>query len=289
MRKIAILLVIVFAYVNVQAKRDYIPTKEEVQRFFKTKTYVVMEPNPLSDFNFRIKDIMKNHWTITEYEFITIDQFEEMRFDPNKSFLMVTQVKFDNDKTYSKYNFLSLMLGADVEELDQMPDLCPVPLSYASVDPASYVYKIGALVRFMQNHMEFIRENPDIITNNVFKHYNENMGDIQTKQLLVIKDELEPDINSIAKLKKYYPFDVKFVTREEVEQAINEERDDVVFLHKVGPEGSKLKARVYKIMIGAGDQMFYYFDYHMFNKSKKPDGLLKSDLKKMASKKPNEK
>jgi hypothetical protein len=55
---------------------------------------------------------------------------------------------------------------------------------------------------------------------------------------------------------------------------------NVVFLHKVGPEGSKLKARVYKILIGAGDSNFYYFDYHKVS-PRKPDAFLEFDLKKI--------
>ncbi|NJM15440.1 MAG: hypothetical protein HC896_08750 [Bacteroidales bacterium] len=52
-------------------------------------------------------------------------------------------------------------------------------------------------------------------------------------------------------------------------------------MHKVGPEGTRLSARCYKIIIGASDADFYYFDYHMID-DKHPDGFLKSDLKKLA-------
>jgi len=52
-----------------------------------------------------------------------------------------------------------------------------------------------------------------------------------------------------------------------------------VFLHKVGPEGTRLIARCYKILIGAADSKFYYFDYHKIS-DEKPDGFLLSDFKK---------
>ena len=71
------------------------------------------------------------------------------------------------------------------------------------------------------------------------------------------------------------------VTREEIRQAISDRDEDVVFLHKVGPEGTRLKARCYKVLIGAADASFYYFDYHMIN-DKKPDGFLSKDLKKIS-------
>ena len=76
--------------------------------------------------------------------------------DSKFSFLMITEVKFDKDKTYSKYNFLSLLVGGKYDKLEEMPDLCPVPLSYAKVVEGNYVYKVGALIRFMQNHVNSI-------------------------------------------------------------------------------------------------------------------------------------
>jgi hypothetical protein len=55
---------------------------------------------------------------------------------------------------------------------------------------------------------------------------------------------------------------------------------DAVFLHKVGPEGKKMEARVYKILIGAADAKFYYYDYHKAS-SKNPDAFLLSDFKRL--------
>ena len=37
---------------------------------------------------------------------------------------------------------------------------------------------------------------------------------------------------------------------------------------------------MYKCLIGAGDDKFYYFDYHMMSASK-GDGLLKEDFKRL--------
>jgi hypothetical protein len=49
----------------------------------------------------------------------------------------------------------------------------------------------------------------------------------------------------------------------------------------VGPDGTRKDARSYKVIIGAADANFYFFDYHKVSE-KNPDGLLEEDLKKMA-------
>jgi len=279
-KRVLVLMVVMLGYF-VKAQ-EHIPTKANYDAFKNTKTLVVMDINPMSDFNFKIKEVMQEHWTLTDYEFITEREFEEMKGDAAYSFLVTTVVTFDKDKTKARYKFLSLLLGEDEREVRDLPDLCSVPLSYLRVDDDSYSYKLDAFVSFIQNHVKLMTENPDLIKANVFKYYNKNIKSLKNKTLLLVADDLEPSINTQKKIEKIYPHDVKIVTREEVMEAIESRDSTVVFLHKVGPEGTKYKARCYKILMGAADSQFYYFNYHMVS-SKKRDYLLEKDLKRMAS------
>lgn len=263
--------------------QDYVPSRDDINSFFNTKTLVVLLDNPLLEYNMIIKEVMKQEWDITEYDFITFKEFEELRFDPQYSFLYMSSVMFDNDKTDAKYRFLHLSLGGDYFRKNQMPDLASVPLAYYNVEEDNYVYKLALLVRFVQNHAKLIKERPEIVSANVFKYYNNNMSDIKSKTLYVLEEELAKEVNSAARIRKIYPYKFKIATKDEIKQVIKDRDDSVVFLHKVGPAGTKMDARSYKIIIGAGDAKFYYFDYHRIS-GKKPDGLLASDFKKMAKK-----
>ena len=174
MRKgVLFFVVVMFGYL-VKAQ-EHIPTKADYDAFKSTKTMVVMDVNPMSDFNFKIKDVMNEHWSLTEFEFITEQEFENMKGDPAYSFLVTTVVTFDKDKTKARYKFLSLLLGEDEREIRDMPDLCSVPLSYLRVDDDSYSYKLDAFVSFIQNHVKLMTENPNLIKANVFKYYNKNI------------------------------------------------------------------------------------------------------------------
>ncbi|OFX84372.1 MAG: hypothetical protein A2W99_01240 [Bacteroidetes bacterium GWF2_33_16] len=266
--------------------QDYIPSESDLNQFLNSKLYVVLESNPIAEYNFKIQESIKNEWTLTPYEFISVKDFETMFTDPGKSFLMMTQVVFENDQTKVRYNFLSMFLGKkDAKLIRELNDIAAIPLSYTEVDEEFWVYKMDALVRFMQNHIINMRDNPNMIKKNILQYYNENMKDIKQKTLYLIKEEVSPSLNTEDKLKKIYPFSVKFVTSAEVEQAINDRDPNIVFLHKVGPQGTRLKARCYKMIVGAADANFYYFDYHWVEKGKKDDGLLDKDFKKMAKKK----
>ncbi len=282
MKKLTIFLLVANIFVSVTSQ-DYIPTREDINAFFTTKTLVVLPNNPLLEYNYVIKTVMEQEWEITDYDFISFEEFEDKRFDPKYSFLYMTQVNFDNDKTDANYRFIHLSLGGDYFRMNQMPDIASVPVAYYNVEEENYGYKLGILVRFIQKHAKLIKEHPEIVSVNVFKHYNDNIEDIKSKTLYLLENELSKDINSAARIKKIYPYKFRIVTKEDIEQAIKDRDENIVFLHKVGPEGTKVNARCYKIIIGAGDANFYYFNYHKVN-SKQPDGFLEDDLKKLAKK-----
>lgn len=282
MKKIIISLIIA-SFFLLGKTQNYVPSKDDIKAFFKTKTLVVLEDNPLMEYNYIIKDIMKQEWNITEYDFITSKEFEEKRKDPQYSFLFMTLVTFENDKTDAQYRFVHLSLGGNYFRLNQMPDIASVPVAYFDVEEDSYAYKLGIMLRFIQNHAILLRDHPEIMSANVLEYYNKNIRDIKDKTLYVLENELTKEVNSVARIKSIYPYKFKIVTKEEIEEAIKERNENIVFLHKVGPEGTKLDARCYKIIIGAGDANFYYFDYHKIN-DKSPDGFLESDFKKLAKK-----
>lgn len=274
------ILIAIFVVLAAGISAQYIPTTEDLDHFLTTKTLVVKDRNPLNTIDGEIEDAMKTEWNITEFEMIPWEEFEEKRMDPQYSFLFITTITFEKDKLQAKYKFLNLSLGGEFFQLNQMPDLVSVPVAYANAEEETYAYKLGILVRFIQNHIRLIHKNPEIISSNVFKHYNDNMGDVKHKTLWLVEDEMAPDVNSAARIRKVYPHKVKMATRDEIRDAVIRKDEDVVFLHKVGPEGTRLKARCYKILIGASDASFYYFDYHMIDE-KSPDGLLAKDLKKI--------
>lgn len=282
--KVKLFVLSLLIYAPTIVAQEYVPDEEELDKFFTTETKVVLRPNPISTYNPKIKDAVESNWEITEYDFLEYNKFDEMRKKPEYSFLTDNIVVFEKDKTKARYRFLSVLLGERTRRLEEMPTIVAVPLAYKEVDEEYWNYKLEVLVRFIQNHIKLMKENPDIISDDIFDYYNDNMKDISEKTLYLIKDELAEDVDTREEIEQYYPYDFELVTREDIEKAIKEKDEDVVFLHKVGPQGSRLRARCYKILIGAKDANFYYFDYHNVVKGKRPDGFLKKDFKKLKRK-----
>ena len=278
----AIMTIGAFVY-NAQAQQA-VGTSEQLNTFKNTTTMVVLENNPLMEYNSKIKETVEKHWDISKYEIITFStaEFDKARMDPTKSFLVRNTYYNDKDKTKSKFDYLCVELGGDYEYVRQMPDIASVPICYSGVEEESYGYKLGLLCRFLQNHIKLTTENPQLNKKNILKYYNSQMADIHDKTLYLVKDELNPDLNTEAKIKALYPFKFKIVSREDVEAAIDRRDPDVVLLHKVGPEGTRKKdVRCYKVIVGAADARLYYFAWHMIS-DKAKEGMLAKDFQKLA-------
>jgi len=277
--KLFLLVMLVISHLAVS--QLHIPVLEDYNRFLKTKTMVVYDDALMSDFNMKIKEVMTRSWNITPVEFISTKEFEKLKDNPELSFLMTTIVTFEKDKTKARYNFLSLLMGQPKANVRTMPDLCSLPLAYLQVEDASYSYKLEAFVLFIQSHVKAVLNNPALIGEKGFKQYNKATGGLSNKKLLLVKEDLAPDIRDIKKIKAIYPHSVEIVSREEIAAAIARQDPDVVFLHKVGPEKTRVRARVYKLLVGAGDSKLYYWDYQMI-KVASDDALQAADLKKIA-------
>jgi len=280
MKRIPVLILFLIPLTTLQAQRDYLPTPEDLTRFKNSKTHVVLNDNPLSEYNFEIEDAVKKFWTITGYEIIPHDDFEEKSADENASFLYVATVTFLKDKTHTRYLFLCLSMGGERNTTDDLKDITTIPLGYYGVDEDHYTYKLGTLLRFMQLHVQRLIDDPALVSQNVFQHYNENMGYLNDKVLYLVEDEIAQDIASEAKIRDLYPYAFKIVDRETIQELIMEEDERAVFLHKVGPEGRIKNARIYKMIVGAADDKLYYYNYHKLS-DKKPDALLRNDIRRM--------
>ena len=275
--KLIFSLLILFA-INIFAQKE-VAKDEDLKAFFKTKTLVVLEANPMSSFNFKIKDVMKKTWTLTEYDFIEMKDYEKMRRDPQYSFLTLDDVYFEKDKAHAEYAFLCLSLGGKYTTMSAMPQLACFPLAYRGVEEEYFSYKLAAVVMFLQKHVLLTSEKKILGSSNIINYYNSNAPSVKDKMVYMVKDEVGNDINSEAKFGKIYPYKFKFVSRDELEEIIDKQEENAVFFHKVGPTGSGSKGRVYKIFMGVNGTI-YYFGYHSIS-SKKPDRLLDKDVRRL--------
>jgi hypothetical protein len=280
--KICSILLVILATLPVYSQ-DAVASKDDIEKFLKSKTYVVLDNNIFGSYNKAIKKAMENYWTLTPFEFIDATKYSQLKGSYRNSFIIRTKVNFEKDKSRTNYSFISALLGSNkASDMDNMPDLCSFPLSYYNVDYDKYHYKMGAIIKFMQNHIILTRDNPDLDSKNILKYYNNNTHELSGKTLYVIKDELDKNVNTEEKIKKYYNGKLVITTGEEIEKVIDAKDPDAVFLHKVGPSDEDEKVRIYKLILGASDGKLYYFDYHKFKEGKTGDAFLATDFQNLS-------
>ena len=257
------------------------PTADDAERFLKSVTCVVKEDDQFSFYNAEIRDAVSKYWKATTVKYISVEEFNVMRNDPSLSFLVLTITNFSNDKSGSTYDFLNLLQGADVDELDQLPEFCAIPLCFSGAPEEEYSYKLGLIIRFMEYHAGLVMKNPSTTALRYLKYYNKNVPEIRNKTILVREEDLAPEVNTLERIAVHYPYKVRIVDEEEIIRAIEEKEKDVLIVHKVGPDGVMQTGTCMKTLIGTDDAVMYYYDSHMVD-SRNANGLLISDLKRLA-------
>lgn len=256
------------------------PTPEEIKSFYGTETLVVLENTLFSTYNAFIKSAIKEHWELTPYKFISVDEFNNMREDPAYSFIVLTETKFDKDKSGSIYNFINLLLGKDVGRIEDLPEMCAIPLSFAGESDMEYAYKVGIVMRFMQAHVRHLSEDPSITGKRYLKYYNRFIPELADKTILLAEGDLVEELRSASVIKSLYDNDIRLVSEDKIRDAIINKEENTLVLHMVGPDSDRAGGMCFKMLIGTDDGMIYFYGEHKIT-PKKRKGLLVNDLKRI--------
>jgi hypothetical protein len=252
--------------------------RKDYDNFKKSTTLLVKDQNPFADYNQRLLEEMERFWTITPFEVITFQEFEKKRNDNKYSFIILADIKQEN--LPHVYQFLNFVMGHPTRDFDKMPDLGSVPLSYRDIDEDNFLYKMGIFVQYMQNQA---------IARSISRNFSlTKLLDVKDKvvktmELWLLEDELAPDVNTVEKIAQYYPYPVKLVTRDEIQQAISEKKEGVAILHKIGPEDTLQYGlgKTWKFIVTVRDAIILYTHAHDIDRDK-PDAFLSSDFKNIS-------
>ncbi len=280
MKKQALFLVLLFVtifsvYSNAQ---QMLPTAKQVTRFLNSRTYFVYDNNIFGMYNTAIEDAANKHWKITDFDFINKDEFKKKKNVSTASMVIQTESHFEGQEELGVFTSLSLVLGKPGGTINTMPDIITVPLAYSDVDYDNYYYKLGLALLFMQNHVQWLKNNPHVEDRVLLNHYKNSKKSTKNKTLWLLKNEMSQDVNTLAKIKQYYDGDVKFVTKDDIKQAVDNKNQDVLVLHLVAPSRNIKGNVVTKMILSAANADIYYFDYHRVKGKKKPNKFLKSDF-----------
>lgn len=278
MKYLSLLPILFVSFISLGQKT---PSTELVQAFFQSKTYIVYEGSLFSSYNIYLKDAADKEWTITPFSIISYGQFEAKRKEANASFLVVSYAQFTGDRTGTTYNFLNLIMGGKYPSLTEMPDLVNIPLSISDQDEELFVYKLAALIRFVQKHMQLLQAQPGFCDKEFGGLYKQKKEGFSEKTLYLLKEELDEDVNSLPEIEDVYPYPVVLCSRAEIEETITSKKSNGLILHKVGPDSPSGNRTCFKVLIGTDDAEVYYYSHHNVS-TKNPSCFLKKDFEEIA-------
>lgn len=254
-------------------------TDDEVKKFFESETYFLKEDNIMGVWNMAITNAANRFWKISKVNFATPAQFETAKDDPQKSFITESLTYFNGRKNLGVFKSLSLVLGEKGKTLITMPALGDFIIAYNDTDYEKYYYKLGLGLMFLQNQMEWRKENKGLNDNKIINHYRKAALPTKNKTLYLLKEELAKNVNTLSKIKKYYSGKVVFSTPDEMEDLIRNHDKNALILHVVRPTRTVKGLVVIKSILSAENGEIYYFNYHRIKKRKRPRFFLAKDFK----------
>lgn len=282
MKKISLFLtVLITASFSVIYAQQILPSSKQVNTFLDSRTYFVQDNNLFGMYNGAIEEAANKHWKITDFDIINKDEFKKKKNVSTASMIIQTESHFEGQEELGVFTSLSLVLGKQGGNINTMPDIITIPLAFSEVDYDEYHYKLGLALIYMQNHVNWLKENPDVEDKVLINHYKKNKKRTKGKTLYLLKKEMAEDIRSLSAVKGVYSGEVKFVSKEEIKQAIDNKNENVLVLHLVAPSRVVKGSVVTKMILSAADAEMYYFDYHRIKGKKNPNKFLKSDFSKL--------
>lgn len=277
MKKILILLVAALSIPAVMAAQAQITTKKvKIEDFTEKVTKVVLSGNMFYDST--LKEAVREHWTISPYEFCSIEDFQEMKTDADYYFLIKVKGQFRKESGPG-IEFLSLLKGGPEAEkgLDKMLELITFP--YAAVDSPSgrETVFLPLMLNIVQQHV-LSSIATDIVAYSPLIAYSNNIGKIKGKQVIIAEEDLSADVLQLEDV--YLKAPIVVTDMDTADEYVAGNVADAVVSYTVCPEDPQPGAFCYKMLVNAEDGELYYFRKHRITRKTGP-GFLVEDMNRI--------
>ena len=268
-------LALIIAAPLLQAQGQVSTKKHRLADFTDKVTQVVLTGNEM--LSGTLREEVVTGWTVSAFEFCTLEQFEKLKSQDKYYFLMVAQT--------ADISFLTLLKGSpDAKEkgIAAMPEIVSLPLVAAMGGDGRELTYLGGLVQTVQEYVQEAMESEKVaygLESWVNKNYARRG---HTKQLLIARNDLAQSVTQ-DDLDKYLDSDFAVVDTQEADEAYLQARYNTLVSYVVAPAIPDKGAYCYKMLFEADTHTLYYLSKHKIS-DKKGEGFLPEDLKRLAKK-----
>lgn len=278
MKKILILFLAALLIPAGMAAQAQITTKKvKIEDFSEKVTKIVLSGNMFYDST--LKEAVREHWTISPYEFCSLSDFQKMNTDADYYFLIKVKGQFRKESEPG-IEFLSLLKGGPEASkgLDNMLELITFP--YAAVESPS-----GRETVFLPLVLDIIQQHvlssiaTDIVAYSPLAAYSNNIGKIRGCKVVMAEEDLSSE--AFRMRDRYLKDPVVVTDMDSADGYVTRHAEDVVVSYTVCPEDPEPGAFCYKMLINVGNGELYYFRKHRITRKTGP-GFLIEDIKRIA-------
>ena len=204
----------------------------------ETTTLVVLDDSA-SDYNEILQSAIESHWKITPYKFIHQAELEEYMAVKGYSLLVKNNAQRVERRVRGdvviQFNEIGLYLNnkSALENFTSIDALARIRVKDIEA-PENYTYKLGALLQSMHQYLEFI-DRDDVNKNNYPKkstqYFNAQHDRLKDLTLLINQKDLSEAFEELDSLESVYKHSIKVVSCQEIQEAIQNKREDIAFLH----------------------------------------------------------
>jgi hypothetical protein len=278
MKKYLLAYLFFLAAANLSAQQLILPTAEQIERFSRTTTHVVLTgENMLLDMSLR--EAVEKKWKITPVRFIDEAEFKESMTDANRTFLVMVGGTFKKDKELNNYIFLNLMMGGGVS-LDQLTDFILIPITCEGQGEDKPIMLMEAFLDIIQRHVKQLQENPKKVGLDL-DTYNANLDRLHDRQVLITEEDFAYP-RTPEELNQQFGSSLELVSFQDLEKALqNGTRNKVAALTLYPRIGEPKGTYCYNMLVACDTHELIYFKRHKVRGTNQ-QGFLKEEIKRIA-------
>ena len=251
--------------------------KVRISDFTQKTTKIVLTGNQFHDAGLMSEATAK--WTVSPFEFCTLEEFESLKGDDNYYFLLTTKGQFKKESEPGLM-FLTLVKGGQNsgKGIGEMLEIVSLP--YASAEDPS-----GREMVFFSAFLDIIQKYTlDAIDKDMnayigLPNYSMNISKAGEMILVFSEDDLNAEMTPQMR-NLYFDKDILVLSEDEADECLISSKENTLVSYVAAPSVPKPGSYCYKMLIDPQTNVLYYFRRHKITKSAGP-GFLIEDFKRI--------
>ncbi len=247
--------------------------KEKLKDITAKTTKVVLNGDEM--LNEAIKESVAATWTMSPYEFCSVEEFEKIKTSDKFYFLLVAKGQ-QRKESEPGIDFLTLVKGGEdaSKSIDDMLEVVSFPLRSASEPSGREFVLLPAFMTIIQDHAQNL-------TSSEVKAYStlsaEDTKKLAIRQIYFSKDDFAPQVDD----KTIESLDQDIIVKEDeddVDEVFTQGTYNAVVSYVVAPTEPVNGSVCYKLLIGADNHKLYWYKKHRIS-ARSGRGFLAGDLR----------